>query len=91
MKNGREYNPVFMYYVYILKSLRDRRTYVGYTNDFQRRLGKHNNGQVRSTRNRRPLALMYLEKHSNKKEAKQRERWWKSGAGRLRLREFYRK
>ncbi|MDD2709261.1 MAG: GIY-YIG nuclease family protein [Verrucomicrobiae bacterium] len=42
-----------MYYVYILYSLKDRRTYAGFTPDLKNRLEKHNQGLVKATRHRR--------------------------------------
>ena len=46
-----------MPYVYILKSLKDSKQYIGSTVDLKQRLKKHNSGHVPSTRNRRPLVL----------------------------------
>ena len=47
-----------MYYVYILRSEIDGRSYIGHTADLKARLVKHNKGEVPSTRNRRPLNLI---------------------------------
>lgn len=80
-----------MYFVYILQSPKDRRTYVGYTPDLAARLHGHNAGQVKSTKHRRPLELLFSEKFASAQEAKKRERWWKSGAGRRKLKEFFKK
>ncbi len=74
-----------MYFVYILQSLKDKRTYVGYTNNFDRRLKQHNSGQVKSTRSRAPFKLFYKEEFELSTDAKKRELWWKSGAGRKNL------
>lgn len=49
------------FYVYVLFSLKDRNLYVGKTSDIFKRLEKHNEGQVISTKNRRPLKLIHLE------------------------------
>ncbi len=46
------------------------------------RLQEHNNGLVRSTRNRRPLILIYKETYPQKKDAMERERFFKTGKGR---------
>ena len=74
-----------MFYVYILQSFKDKRTYVGYTPNIKKRLEKHNSGQVISTKYRRPLKLIFLENFETSPEAKKRELYWKSGAGRRKL------
>ena len=50
-----------MYYTYILHSEKDDRFYVGFTRDLKLRFEQHSNGQVGSTRDRRPLKLIYYE------------------------------
>jgi len=45
------------YVVYLLRSEKDGRYYIGHTTNLQRRLEMHNNGQVKSTKSRRPLKL----------------------------------
>jgi putative endonuclease len=47
--------------VYILKSGKDGKNYVGYTTDLKKRLALHNEGKVQSTKNRLPLKLIYFE------------------------------
>ena len=66
-----------MYYVYILKSKKDERLYIGYTSDLRKRLGDHNNGCVDSTRDRRPLKLVYYESYTSDEDAKNREKSFK--------------
>ena len=70
-----------MFYVYVLKSLKDGRFYTGYTNDFQRRLNEHKRGTVFSTKSRRPLKLVYYEACLNSEDAKKREEYLKSAWG----------
>jgi len=50
-----------MYYVYILKSLKDRKLYSGYTADLKARLLEHNKGRAESTKHRIPFQLIYYE------------------------------
>lgn len=78
-----------MYYVYILLSQQDDRTYAGYTNDIERRLRGHNRGKVDATQHRRPLELFYLEKFNTEKEAKEREEWYKSSSGRNKMKKLF--
>ncbi len=47
-----------MFYVYILKSLKDGNLYIGRSNDVSRRLAEHNRGAVSSTKSRRPFILL---------------------------------
>lgn len=77
-----------MYTVYILQSLKDKRTYVGCTHNLNNRISEHNYGEVQSTRNRRPLKLIYKEEFSNKIEAFKREKHFKTSWGRRQLRKI---
>lgn len=63
-----------MYYVYILFSLKDKQLYIGKTSDLFQRLKKHDNGQVISTKCRRPLILVHCEVYKTAKEAYSREK-----------------
>jgi putative endonuclease len=69
------------YIVYILRSSRDGKLYVGMTTDVQRRLLEHNHGKNPSTRHRRPLVLLRTEVFATRAEAAKRERFLKSGPG----------
>ena len=62
-----------MFYVYVLKSLKDDNLYFGSTNDLRRRLSDHNTGKVPSTKTRRPFELRYYEAYSTEEEARRRE------------------
>ncbi len=78
-----------MWYVYILQSLKDKRTYVGYTHDIQRRLAEHNRGAVTATHARRPFVILFTQEYLTEETAKQGERYWKSGAGRRALKKYF--
>lgn len=62
-----------MNYLYILKSKKDGNLYIGSTNNLKRRFSEHNKGYVFSTKNRRPLVLIYYEAYSSEKDARKRE------------------
>lgn len=68
-----------MYYVYVLKSLKDGKIYTGFSSDLKRRFEQHKTGLVKSTKNRRPLKLIYYEAYLSELDAKNRERYLKSG------------
>ena len=70
-----------MFFVYILKSIRDNKYYTGSTNNIERRLEEHNLGKVKSTKFRIPLELIYLEKFNSYKEARNREFFFKTPKG----------
>jgi len=74
-----------MYYIYVIKSLKDKKLYVGHTNDLKRRFNEHNNGQVKSTASRRPLKLLYYEACNLLADALAREKALKTGFGRAYL------
>ena len=70
-----------MYYVYVLRSMKDKRLYIGCTNNLQRRLREHNSGLNSSTRYRIPFKLIYYEAYVNKEDAFAREKILKSKWG----------
>lgn len=70
------------FYVYILQSIKDRKLYVGCTNDLRRRLKEHNEKQSCSTKSRAPFELVYYEAYRNRKDAEKRECFFKTGWGR---------
>ena len=72
-----------MYYTYVLKSKRDHNFYTGFTHDLIGRFEQHKNGEVLSTRNRRPLALVYYEACRDKQDALRREKYLKTHYGRM--------
>ena len=61
------------YFVYMLKSLKDKKFYTGCTADLKKRLKQHNRGRVRSTKARRPFELVYWESFRTRSEAMKRE------------------
>jgi len=75
-----------MYYVYVLQSDVDNNFYTGSAPDLKKRLAKHCNGQVKSTKARRPLRLIYYEACLEKGDAIKREKYLKTGMGKRYLR-----
>lgn len=76
-------------YLYLLISNKDKRTYLGSTIDLKNRLLEHNNGQCLATKNRRPLTLIYSEEFETIDEARKRERYLKTAAGRRELKKLF--
>lgn len=83
-----------MFYTYVLQSLIDGRFYTGYTNNLGKRFKDHNRGMVFATKTRIPFRIIYYEACLNKKDAKQREKYLKTGIGKRylkqRLKEYLR-
>ena len=70
-----------MYFVYILKSLKDCKYYIGQTDNLSDRVKKHNAGQVKSTKSRRPFVVVKEEKFDTRGEARKRENYLKKLKG----------
>lgn len=62
-----------MYYVYLLRSKKDKKFYIGSTDNLRKRFMLHNTGDVFSTRNRRPFELIYYESYKSEIDARKRE------------------
>ncbi|WP_205508141.1 GIY-YIG nuclease family protein [Longitalea arenae] len=72
-----------MYFVYILYSVSSGKTYVGYSNNVERRLHEHNVTESSGfTLRYRPWTLIRTEQYSSKQEARTREKFLNTGRGR---------
>ena len=68
------YTKFVMWYFYVLQSQVDiNYFYKGSTGDLRKRFAQHNNGEVDSTRPRRPWKLVYYEAYITEKTARDRE------------------
>ena len=70
-----------MYYTYVLHSKKDGKFYTGLTKDLKLRFKQHQKGQVESTKDRRPLELVYYEACLNRNDAAHREKYLKTYHG----------
>ncbi len=74
---------ITMAFVYALKSLKNKKRYIGSTDlTPEERLKKHNYGSNKFTKRNGPFVLIYKEECANKTEARKRENFLKSGVGR---------
>ena len=73
------------FYVYILLSKKDKKLYIGFTQDLKERLRRHQKGLVLATAPRRPLELIFYEAYRNKYDALRREKYFKSTKGKTTL------
>ena len=75
-----------MFTVYVLRSTKSGKQYIGQTSELARRLSEHNESQINvrkyTTRNTGPWVLVYSEEYLTRAEAMAREKWLKSGVGR---------
>jgi putative endonuclease len=74
-----------MHTIYALESTKDHRIYIGFTQNLERRLAEHNAGHVFSTKGFRPWKVIYTEFVASRNEARVREKYWKSGIGKEKL------
>lgn len=63
-----------MYFLYLLRSKKDKKLYIGYTNDLNKKLKQHSNGEVFSTKGRWPFEIIYYEAYKSRKDAMKREK-----------------
>ena len=65
-------------FVYILKSSKSGRYYIGCTSNLKRRLAEHNAGETKGNRYFRPFELVYQEEYKTLIEARNREAFLKA-------------
>ena len=70
-----------MYYTYVLRSLKDKKFYTGFTKNLKLRFDEHTKGRVESTKERRPLELLYYEACRSQTDATHREKYLKTYHG----------
>jgi len=72
-----------MFYTYVLQSKKDSKMYTGFTKNLKQRFEQHNKGLVESTKQRRPLSLIYYEACINQQDAINREKYFKTYHGKM--------
>jgi putative endonuclease len=77
---GRQAREI-MYYVYAIKSVIRNYIYVGLTADTERRIAEHNDKKEKTTRSYAPFKTILIEEYDTRIDARKRERYLKSGAG----------
>ena len=70
------------FYVYVLISLKSGIRYVGMTEDVEKRLVQHNKGKSKFTKGHMPWELKYFEEFGSRLEAREKEKFFKTGLGR---------
>lgn len=70
-----------MYYFYILRSLENKKLYLGSTPDLKTRLKSHNNGENKATKPNIPYELIFYSGFTSEKDAINCEKYFKTTAG----------
>jgi len=73
-----------MYYVYLLKSKKTEKYYIGCTGDLKKRVSDHNAGKSIYTKNKGPWEVRYYEAFYSRDDAFQREKQLKKNKSGLR-------
>ncbi len=77
---------MLMITVYAISSLNRNYIYVGMTSNLAERVKRHNTGRERTTKPYLPYKLIFSEVCNNRKNGRAREKYWKSGIGKEKLR-----
>ena len=67
-----------IFYVYILRSLKNGKFYTGCTKDLEKRIERHNAGETKGNRPNKPFEIVYSEEFHDLKTARTREKHIKS-------------
>src|SRR6187402_3704398 len=77
-----------MYYIYVLVSVSRNYIYVGMTDNLERRIMYHNAGYNKTTKAYRPFRVLLTEQFPSRIEAREREKYLKSGVGKESLKQI---
>ncbi|MDP3042886.1 MAG: GIY-YIG nuclease family protein [bacterium] len=66
-------------------------TYIGFTDNIKRRIIEHQRGKVKTTKSFNGFRCFVIEKVITIQETRKREKYWKSAAGRKKLKEYFNK
>ncbi|MDQ3545567.1 MAG: GIY-YIG nuclease family protein [Verrucomicrobiota bacterium] len=71
-----------LFHVYVLRSMKTGRRYVGSCEDVPERLRRHNAGHSKATRHAVPWVILHSESFVDRAAAMKKERYFKTGRGR---------
>ena len=78
-----------VYFVYVIRSIKSNILYVGLSLDPKARLLQHNAGKSKFTKGHIPWELVYTEKVGALVDARKKERYYKTSAGKRRLKHLF--
>ena len=70
-----------MFFVYSIRSLNENYIYVGLTDNFERRFKEHQSGKNKTTKPYKPFKILLVDQYPTRQEARNREKYLKSGIG----------
>lgn len=70
-----------MFYFYILRSTKNKKLYLGYTEDLKARFKSHNDGKNKATKPFAPFELIFYSGFKNQEDALKCESYFKTTAG----------
>ena len=86
---GFIFSVYFMYYIYLLINETSDKTYIGFTDNVERRIREHRNKKVKSTKNFGKFKGYIINKTNSIKQAREKEKYYKSTSGRRKLKIFF--
>jgi len=78
-----------MFFVYSIRSLTKNYIYVGLTDNFDRRFKEHQSGKNKTTKPYKPYEVLLVEQYQTRQEARNREKFLKSGIGKEFLKSIF--
>jgi predicted GIY-YIG superfamily endonuclease len=72
---------LFMWYVYIIKSIGTDFTYIGSARDLKKRFAEHNEGLSKATKPYKPYELLAYIAVQSEAQARELEQYFKTGSG----------
>jgi putative endonuclease len=78
------------YFAYVIYSQSHNKFYKGHCEDLIKRLAQHNNGKTKSTKAFAPWKIVYYESFETREQAINREKYFKTAAGRRFLKKVIR-
>ena len=78
-----------MFFVYVIRSTKDGRFYVGLSGNVEKRLKEHNTKKTKSTKGYVPWELCFFESFDTRLGARKREIYLKSGIGKEYIKQYW--
>lgn len=78
-----------MFFIYFLINELKDKTYIGFTDDIKRRMAEHSNQKTKSIKGFGCFKCFVIENVGDYKQARIREKYWKSCAGRKKLKKLF--